>query len=118
MVRSCFPQLSFPQGSPITNVGDKVSGNPVSFSSGLLFVRPCMGKTLGFPIEDVGNDRGGIEEGGNDSGGRAGMTEGKWCGSASLGCHSRRFLAGIQSESSRYCFSLGRVDKLPQHNPC
>ncbi len=38
-----LPPLSFPPVSPITNVGDKVSGNPVSFSSVPSFVWPCMG---------------------------------------------------------------------------
>ena len=89
------PLLSFPQGSPITNVGDKFSGNPVSFFSvpsfgwalsgkkpldsrafpachsrrflagiqGLFLLSPhsCAPdweKTSGFPIKNVGNDRG------------------------------------------------------------
>ena len=89
------PLLSFPQGSPITNIGDKFSGNPVSFFSvpsfgwalsgkkpldsrasfschsrrflagiqGLFLLSPhsCAPdweKTSGFPIKNVGNDRG------------------------------------------------------------
>ncbi len=51
------PPLSFPPVSPITNVGDKVSGNPVSCFVVLLFVWACMEESHGFPIENVGNDR-------------------------------------------------------------
>ena len=38
--------LSFPPVSPITNVGDKVSGNPVSCFVVLLFVWGCMGEAM------------------------------------------------------------------------
>ena len=100
-----------------------VSGNPVSFSSVPSFVWPLHGNSHGFPIENVGNDRGRLR--------RSGMTwaesvwpcVGKTTDSASLLscllwplchtcsapfvsfplcplCHSRRLLAGIQ------CLSL------------
>ena len=60
------PPLSCPPVSPITNVGDKVSGNPVSCFVVLLFVWPLHGRSHGFPIKNVGNDRRGIEHGGHD----------------------------------------------------
>ena len=40
------PPLSFPPVSPITNVGDKVSGNPASCFVVVLFVWACMGEDL------------------------------------------------------------------------
>jgi len=46
LCHSRSPPLSFPPVSPITNVGDKVSGNPASFSSVLSFVCPCMEKAV------------------------------------------------------------------------
>ena len=53
----CQPPLSFPQ---------VVSGNPASFSSVPFFGCPCMGKSHGFPITNVGNDRRRIEHVGHD----------------------------------------------------
>ena len=53
------PPLSFPQ---------VVSGNPASFSFVPFFGCPCMGKSHGFPITNVGNDRRGIEYLGHDGG--------------------------------------------------
>ena len=58
--------LSCPPVSPITNVGDKVSGNPVSCFFVLLFVWPLHGRSHGFPITNVGNDRRRIEGVGHD----------------------------------------------------
>ena len=43
------PPLSFPQG---------FSGNPVLFFCPFIRVSPDWGKSLGFPIKNVGNDRG------------------------------------------------------------
>ena len=68
--------LSCPPVSPITNVGDKVSGKP-----GSCFVVPfiCvgMGESHGFPITNVGNDRGGLPTLDRNRQGQAlGMTEG------------------------------------------
>ncbi len=51
------PPLSFP---PV------VSGNPASCFVVLLFVWPLHGRSHGFPIKNVGNDRRGIEHGGHD----------------------------------------------------
>ena len=45
-----FPLLSFPQGSPITNVGDKFSGNlSVFLFCPFIRVAPVWEKTSGFP---------------------------------------------------------------------
>ena len=67
------PPLSFPPVSPITNVGDKVSGNPgacfVVVFVVPLFVWACMGEDLDSRLKMsgmteggiVGNDRRGIE---------------------------------------------------------
>ena len=55
------PPLSFPPVSPITNVGDKVSGNPVSCFFVLLFVWACMGKDLDSRLTTSGMTEGGLE---------------------------------------------------------
>ena len=101
-MRPCLPPRSFPQG---------FRGNPEFFSSGLSFVRPCMGKGRGFPIEDVGNDRGGRL--GMTEGERSGVTEGELCGPASPGGHSRRVLAGIQGFSLLAFHSCGLAWEKP-----
>ena len=61
-------------------------------------------------IENVGDDRGGV---GDDGGGLKllGMAEGESCGPAYPSCHSRRFLAGIQSCSFLSVYSWGLLGK-------
>ena len=54
-----FP-LSCPPVSPITNVGDKVSGNPASCFVVLSFVWPCMGKTMDSRLKTSGMTEGGL----------------------------------------------------------
>ena len=65
--------LSFPPVSPITKVGDKVSGNPGSCFVVLLFVWTLHEGRLGFPITNVGNDGGGLKTPGM-TGGAGGRT--------------------------------------------
>ena len=62
------PLLSFPPVSPITNVGDKVSGNPVSCFVVPSFVCPCMGKAMDSRLTTSGMTEGGLKA--------SGMTEG------------------------------------------
>ena len=114
--------LSFPQG---------FSGNPGSCSSGPLFGGPCVGKTHGFPIKDVGNDSGGKMSGmtagvlkmtGMTEGLKtSGMTEGgivgarlPFCHSRRVPlCHSRRVLAGIHGLALLSFHSGGPVWEKP-----
>ena len=87
--------LSFPPVSPITNVGDKVSGNPGSCFVVPLFVCACMGEDLDSRLKTLDRNR---------RGQALGMTEGKLKASgmtecllclfvmpAGLLCHARWF---------------------------
>ena len=96
------PPLSFP---PV------VSGNPVFF----LFLCLCgpAGEKDGFPINNVGNDRGGIERVGHDRGaiehvghdGRPALAPLLF--PPILFCHSRRLLAGIQCFAFLFLYLCG-----------
>ncbi len=73
-VRPVGPPLSFPQ---------VFSGNPGSFSSAPSFGWLRLGKNPGFPIKNVGNDRGGVGKDRGDigkDGGTPGRTEGASAG--------------------------------------
>ena len=91
----CLPLLSFPQ----VLAGIQCCSLLSLYSCG------CLGKSHGFPIKNVGNDRGGLKTSGMTEGalgmteGALGMTEGidnvgkteaGACGRAYLFCHSRR----------------------------
>ncbi len=60
-----FPPTVIPAGPPLS-FPPVVSGNPGSCSSVPSSGGPCMGKSRGFPIKNVGNDRRGIKDVGND----------------------------------------------------
>ena len=122
------PPSVMPAGSPLS-FPPVVSGNP-----GSCFVVPCFvvpficvglhGRSHGFPIKNVGNDRRGIEHGGHD-----GMPALPLCHTASplchaAGplcharrplsvmppgplCHSRRLLAGIQCLALLFLYLCG-----------
>ncbi len=60
------PPLSFPPVSPITNVGDKVSGNPGSCFVVLFVVWACMEEAMDSRLKMSGMTEGGIEGVGHD----------------------------------------------------
>ncbi len=75
------PPLSFPPVSPITNVGDKVSGNPGSCFVVRLFVWACMEEAMDSRLKMSGMTEGGLKASGMTEGGLTtwGMTEGLLC---------------------------------------